>query len=61
MCRNEGIEIKYASISVTDELREMNDKIIDCHKVDGQWVFKRLRHDRCSPNGRKTVKGRQRY
>ena len=46
------MEINFASIALTDELRQLNGRIIGCTYVDNQWVFARGRHDREHPNGR---------
>ena len=46
------MEINFASITLTDELRQLNGRIIGCTYVDNQWVFARGRHDREHPNGR---------
>jgi hypothetical protein len=48
-------DMKFASIKMTDEIRELNDRIIDCYYVDNQWVFKKLRNDRQHPNGKIAV------
>jgi hypothetical protein len=45
------MEINFASIPLTDELRQLNGRIIGCTYVDNQWVFARERHDREHPNG----------
>ena len=46
---------RFDVIKLTDELRELDGRIIDCIYKDNQWVFQRLRHDRKSPNNRKAV------
>lgn len=51
------LEVYFADIALTDDIRQMNGKIIQCHYVDGKWVFKRLRNDRAIPNGSTTVQG----
>ena len=40
------MEINFASIALTDELRQLNGRIIGCTYVDNQWVFARGRHDK---------------
>ncbi len=50
-----GMDMKFALIKLTDEIRELNDRIIDCYYVDNQWVFKKLRNDRQHPNGKIAV------
>jgi hypothetical protein len=53
------MDMKFASIKLTDEIRELNDRIIDCYYVDNQqWVFKKLRNDRQHPNGKIAVTSR---
>jgi hypothetical protein len=54
-----GMDMKFASIKLTDEIRELNDRIIDCYYFDNQWVFKKLRNDRQHPNGRIAVTSKQ--
>jgi hypothetical protein len=45
------VEINFALIKLTDEIRELDGRIIDCHYVDNQcWVFSKLRDDRKYPN-----------
>ncbi len=46
---------RFDVIKLTDELRELDGRIIDCIYKDNQWVFQRLRHDRKSPNNRKAA------
>ena len=47
----------YSTITLTDQLKEMNNKIIECHWVDNQWIFHDIRPDRLRPNAEKTVEG----
>lgn len=47
----EGSEKKYGEIKLTDQLREMNDKIIQFRRVDNQWIFIQLRPDRSRNHG----------
>ncbi len=45
------VEVNFAMIKLTDEIRELDGRIIDCHYVDNQcWVFSKLRDDRKYPN-----------
>jgi len=53
---NKG-EKKYASILLTDEMRDKSGSIIECRFVDQNWIFVRERTDRSRPNGRKTING----
>ena len=50
-------EILFATITLTDELKEYHDSIIECRYADHQWIFVRLRGDRKHPNGRRAVLG----
>ncbi len=50
-------EIPYATIHVTDEIREMDGRIADFRYVNQQWVFSAPRYDRQHPNGKNTLKG----
>lgn len=52
-----GIEIFYAYMALTDEIRELDDKIIDCDYVNRRWIFKKIRNDRKHPNGRRAIAG----
>ena len=51
-------ELKYDTITLTDQLREMNDKIIECRRVDNQWIFHYLCTDRRHPNRSKALQGK---
>ncbi len=53
--------MKFGSIALTDEIRELDGRIIDCYYVDNQWVFKKLRNDREHPNGRIAVTSKQMF
>jgi hypothetical protein len=55
------MEINFASIALTDELRQLNGRIIGCTYVDNQWVFARRRHDREHPNGRIAIESISAY
>ena len=55
------MEINFASIALTDELRQLNGRIIGCTYVDNQWVFARGRHDREHPNGRIAIESISAY
>ena len=39
MIGHDQFEVKYDEIKLTDQLREMNDKVIECRRVDNEWVF----------------------
>ena len=59
--KGKGQEVYFTDMEVTDEIREMDGKIIKCLYLDGRWVFKKLKNDRKHPNGFKTVQGRLIY
>ena len=46
---------KFDDIQLTDELRKLDGRIIDCIYVDNQWVFQKLRNDRKHPNRREAA------
>jgi len=49
LCVSEGSkrkEVKYTTIELTDELRNLDGSIIECCYVDRHWVFARKRDDR---------------
>lgn len=45
----------FGTIALNQELKAMDGRIIQCGRIDNQWVFKRLRDDRPHANGRGTV------
>lgn len=52
------IEIPYAKIDMTEEIRQLDGQLIACENVDHQWVFKKVRKERQHPNSIRTVDGR---
>ena len=48
---------EYCTLSVDDEIRKHDKRIISCRFVDDQFVFVRKRGDRNHPNSLKTIKG----
>jgi len=50
-------ETVFETIRLTQELKAMDGRMIQCARIDNQWVFKQLRDDRPHPNGRGTVVG----
>ena len=48
-------EMLFDSILLNDEIRDLDDKVIDCLYVDHSWIFHKVRNDRKHPNGRQTV------
>ena len=45
----------FDTIPLTEEIRGLDDQIIECRYVDRQWVFVRQRNDRLHPNGRNAI------
>lgn len=45
-----GIEVKAGTIDLTDELREMNESIIECRNVGNRWLLVGVRNDCEHPN-----------
>ena len=54
----DGIEIQFADIALADEIRQMNEKVIECYYANDQFVFIRLRTDRSTPHNIKVVRGK---
>ena len=52
-------EVKYDTIALTDDLRELDGEIIDCRYVDHHWIFMKLRKDRKHPNGKRAINGKR--
>lgn len=46
----EGEEVRAGAIDLTAELRTLNGRVIECQKINGRWVFVRVRNDREHPN-----------
>merc|ERR1712241_508755 len=49
--------MKMANQLLTKQLKELNNKIIECKWEDNQWVFMRERTDKSFPNGYNTAIG----
>ncbi|XP_044742570.1 mRNA-capping enzyme [Chrysoperla carnea] len=47
----------YAQIKITKQLKELNNKIIECKYENNQWVFMRERTDKSFPNSFNTAQG----
>jgi len=52
-----GYNQPFSQMKVTKEIKEMNNKIIECKWENNQWVFMRERTDKSFPNGLNTAKG----
>ena len=46
---------RFDAIKLTDELRLLDGRIIDCIYKDNQWIFQKLRNDRKHPNVRQAA------
>ncbi|KAI9556338.1 hypothetical protein GHT06_018912 [Daphnia sinensis] len=53
-------EKKYETIPLTDEIRKLDGRIVECRYVDHHWVFVKQRLDRDYANGRKALTGKLR-
>merc|ERR1711874_443703 len=47
----------FAKMKLTKQLKELNNKIIECKWENNQWVFMRERTDKSFPNGYNTAMG----
>jgi len=52
-----SLDRPFASMKVKKELKELNNKIIECKWDNDQWVFMRERTDKSFPNGYDTATG----
>ena len=52
-----GMDQPFAQMKVKGEVKEMNNKIIECKWENNQWVFMRERTDKSFPNGYNTAVG----
>jgi len=52
-----GMDTPLGQMKVKGELKEMNNKIVECKWENNQWVFMRERTDKSFPNGYKTAMG----
>ncbi len=46
----------FAEMRYSSELRQYNDKIIECSYYDNQWHFHRQRTDKSFPNAKGTFR-----
>ncbi|XP_049293058.1 mRNA-capping enzyme [Anopheles funestus] len=51
-----GMEQSYGEIKLTRELKQLNNKIIECKFENGKWVLMRERTDKSFPNSFETAK-----
>ena len=51
-------EMKFDTMNLTSEMKEMDGKIIECRRADHQWIFDHETTDRSHPNGRRAVNGK---
>ena len=47
----DATEVSFATIALIDDIRQLNDRIIECVYVDNHWIFVRLRNDHRNPIG----------
>ena len=47
----DATEVSFATIALTDDIRQLNDRSIECVYVDNHWSFVRLRNDHRNPMG----------
>lgn len=52
-----GLDAPFAQIKVSKQLKEYDNKIIECKFENNQWVFMRERTDKSFPNSYKTAIG----
>merc|ERR1719414_2882127 len=52
-----GMDQPFGQMKVKGEVKEMNNKIIECKWENNQWVFMRERTDKSFPNGYNTAVG----
>lgn len=52
-----GCNTPFAQMKITKEIKEMDNKIIECKWENDQWIFMRERTDKSFPNGYKTAIG----
>lgn len=53
-----GYDRPIAHIKVSKQLKELDNKIIECKLENNQWVFMRERTDKSFPNSYTTAKGK---
>ncbi|XP_058795670.1 mRNA-capping enzyme isoform X3 [Phymastichus coffea] len=51
-----GLPVPFDKMKITKQMKELNNKIIECKCVNGQWVFMRERTDKSFPNSYNTAK-----
>ena len=51
-----SLDVPFARIKYTKNLKELNNKIIECKYQNSQWVFMRERTDKSFPNSFNTAK-----
>ena len=52
-----GMDQPFSQMKVKGEVKNLNNKIIECKWENNQWVFMRERTDKSFPNGYKTAMG----
>lgn len=51
-----SLSVPFSKIKITKQLKELNNKIIECKYENNQWVFMRERTDKSFPNSYNTAK-----
>ena len=49
-------DVPFATMKVTKQIKELNNKIIECKFENNQWIFMRERTDKSFPNSYNTAK-----
>lgn len=52
-----SLNTPFSQMKITKEIKELNNKIIECKWENNQWVFMRERTDKSFPNAFSTAKG----
>merc|ERR1711997_666560 len=52
-----GLDRPFSEMKVKGEVKNLNNKIIECKWENNQWVFMRERTDKSFPNGYNTAMG----
>lgn len=56
-----GLDAPFSQMKLTKELRELDNKIIECKYENNAWVFMRERTDKSFPNSFNTAKSMMIY
>lgn len=50
-----GLNVPFACIKINKQLKELDNKIIECRYEDGKWIYMRERTDKSFPNSMNTA------